>query len=957
MGRRGAEVAKEILPATRLASLLSALWSYDYHSFDAHRDWGHSVPLTVQLVDLGLQLGGDHCNALLKAAAPFVEKFPVDFRLKSLWRLYQKVGDIPRLREWIKRWLDDDGWLWGDDAASRKDIAERLLPRAREIGEGELANKAVERLRWLRVGYRCHKEYSFDVPTAWFRELSEIEPECWQRFGLRLWSLSEACSASGGDNRSSGLDEAIGAAAWRCGPTDVYQLLTAEYEDCGTYKWLFPTSDRIVGGFTKCLKLESSLTIEDRLAGWCISIGFSRWFHGDRRANLVVLRRALLESIGDEIDKEKVSSVLQKISPTEFLWEVKPGTGSSAKSSSDEEGDLESWLERIERGEEVHPCVASRLLIEALLKSPQNFNKLARTILGAVGVGAPYGWGWGSSGDYHDALLQIGRIVPDDILWELVSSAIRYAGRGSSWSQGICRNLFAVLLARASKHGSSELKTGLTTILAMHSRLCGSGPAALKIAFIELQSVEPIHSIGQLAAKVLTFLLASRSAEVIESVLKGLHALVAYSPEIAVSVFALTKDDPWKRHWVLNAAEVWAELYPREFKEIGIELENSIKGELLSCRLQAWIVLSAMARQLNLPLPDFPYPTASQGKRCAHIVEPLRQIFAMEERARGSIRLVDRNRAAEGVIESVEHALGADLADVRSEVAKRLFNAPPDDDETDPWPTKIRGYGDTRCNSFVGDLILDEVYDEVLENNPLPPGIELYFAQAYLGNEDAFMLRFSPRSGENFENWPSEDQMCGIGEKDPDYAVVREQLHLLATQDGIAEDEMVLAARLQVFTYREDLIFRFWWEEGSVDSGTVHGWGCPTTLSGRTFPFHWEVWWEQKVKVGMRPVAFAAGGHQRLSFSFPEFVPAKMWGTDFGWRPSHQNPLVWLCDGKPIARYELVHGPLRSTQTGHPRQPLIGRWVVKKAAWEQAIGKNSFRPRDDFERFPSNVEH
>jgi hypothetical protein len=105
-------------------------------------------------------------------------------------------------------------------------------------------------------------------------------------------------------------------------------------------------------------------------------------------------------------------------------------------------------------------------------------------------------------------------------------------------------------------------------------------------------------------------------------------------------------------------------------------------------------------------------------------------------------------------------------------------------------------------------------------------------------------------------------------------------------------------------------------------------------------------------------MTFAVGGHQRLGICFPEFMPARLWRSELNWQPASDNPHLWLEAGRPVARYEIVHGAPRFTQSGHPRQPILGRWVIKKSAWESMTKTlGPLRSRDDFQRFSSNIEH
>jgi hypothetical protein len=186
---------------------------------------------------------------------------------------------------------------------------------------------------------------------------------------------------------------------------------------------------------------------------------------------------------------------------------------------------------------------------------------------------------------------------------------------------------------------------------------------------------------------------------------------------------------------------------------------------------------------------------------------------------------------------------------------------------------------------------------------------------------------------------------------------IRQKLHLLVTQHSVPSDEVVLAGMAQVFTWDADFIFRLWWAEGTTDSHDVDPHHCPTTLNGRTFVLNMGDWWELSYRRGKRPLAFAVGAQHKLALSFLEFFPARLWVTDFKWKPSPKTPLVWLEDGKPVARYERLHGEVRHTNSGHPRQPVLSRWLVKRASWEKLVSEHGpFRMLDDFERFSSNAE-
>ena len=106
--RRGVEAAADILPPGEIAKLATALRDYGFNELNAHRDSGYVGQLALGLVNVAFQLGDEHRNALLEASKPVVEKCPVDYRRQSVWALYERSGDIPRLRAWVVQWLADN---------------------------------------------------------------------------------------------------------------------------------------------------------------------------------------------------------------------------------------------------------------------------------------------------------------------------------------------------------------------------------------------------------------------------------------------------------------------------------------------------------------------------------------------------------------------------------------------------------------------------------------------------------------------------------------------------------------------------------------------------------------------------------------------------------------------------------------------------------------------------------
>jgi hypothetical protein len=200
--------------------------------------------------------------------------------------------------------------------------------------------------------------------------------------------------------------------------------------------------------------------------------------------------------------------------------------------------------------------------------------------------------------------------------------------------------------------------------------------------------------------------------------------------------------------------------------------------------------------------------------------------------------------------------------------------------------------------------------------------------------------------------WPSEKE-TGDWQEPPDAKSLREKLLLLACDHRIGTDELVLAARVELHSAFYDVHYHVWWEESGTDQAELRASDIPRTISARSFCWWFGKWWEPETENGEYPVAFVPGGSQRLAHSFVNWFPSRLW-MHLEWRPEPQNPLVWTFDGKPIVRYERMHGRLRETQNYHHRQPILERWVVKREGFEMlrnALG--GLRRHEDIDQAPS----
>jgi hypothetical protein len=268
-----------------------------------------------------------------------------------------------------------------------------------------------------------------------------------------------------------------------------------------------------------------------------------------------------------------------------------------------------------------------------------------------------------------------------------------------------------------------------------------------------------------------------------------------------------------------------------------------------------------------------------------------------------------------------------------------------------PWPECIRQHGDTNVGLDDVGFIIGRAIDETMP--PPPPEIIPRLAQGFLPNEDSWVLGHTPLPDGDLSAWPEEDEIGGW-QQPPDISTLREKLLLLACEHAIDHDETVLAARVEVYSSFYDVHFNVWWEQHRKDESKVAPSRLPTTISARTFCWWLGDWWQPSAQETIRPLAFVPGGFQRLAHCFVDWFPARAWIHEFGWVASMSHPLVWTLAEKPVARFERLHGHTRDTQNYHYRQPVLGRWVIKKSAFSNISERlGGLRRCDDIAHAPS----
>jgi hypothetical protein len=948
------DAARDLFPPTEMKQLAGALWNDDLaKDMDFHPNCGIAGNLALELVCAVQPLSDAHAQALTEAGRPIAERFGGGFQRESLWELFRRTGDSALLRTWIYRILGHDGWIWENVDSSSESDAVDYLRLARELGEAQLADAVERRLRWMRIRYRSHKEYSFRWPCTWFEDLTAIEPTAWRTHGVRLMQLCEACYAQNGDNRwMSSVNEALGAAAIGSGPDDARSFLLADQPACGTDRWLDWTIARYVNGLCQRSSREPRMSLNEKLATWCFAVALTRWYDNDDIACISALRKGLLDSCETSEQRQSLMNSILNMTPGEAVREPVRDQSDSVESRQDHKNaEPDQWRTRLTAGFRLTPQETLAAVHELVENADEESQKLLQNALESFGTENSFSGGWGSTEETKKILIEILGLISEAMKWALVKAALYPVGRHGYWWTSIAENLQMLSLARANSHGVTTLHSGLKRILDMHEKWARGGDLSLALPSISPAPSTQLTTWDDFSANLVVFLFSSRSAEVIKSATFGLQALVSLRPALIPQILILGCADDWTTKWLLNAAEVWAVTYPDHLRKGKEYLSSVLAKGPLRLRLQAWVVSCLLADRIGEQRPEFVFLPGDKSLYPSEIELQIDNILVTPPEIHGSIRFVDRYASTRDTIDRTQTTTGMDFTEVENRTAKLLLQLPKEDRNSGPWPRRITNRIDTYCSGESASAILDSAFDISLMETKPPQATMLKFAQGYLTNEDPWVLRLSPPPDPNPAAWPTDDFLAGRTDQPTPSAPIKEKLRLIALENGISHDEIVIAAEVKTFSWREDFNFRSWWDCRPFDGRPPV---MPSTLSGRTFPLMLRSkFWQPR----FFSLAFRVGGLQWLTASFPEIFPSSLWTDEFGWQVARHTPFVWFSDNKPAVQFQIYHGPVYGIRPRGERQPIVHRWVAKRWAWENISSRISGLNRhDEFERIASDAE-
>lgn len=951
LARSGSEAASEVIRPSELQQIAEALWSHKDRPIAIHSDWSVAGILSSELVEVVVRLRQEHIAALLTAAQEPLVNWPIDERRPSLWTLLRSAGEIQRLREWLENWLGENGKILGDAASDREYIVERWEPFALEIGAADLIDNIRQKLASGRITYRSDRDDTFFAASVLLDKFLRQQPSEWMSAGVRLWSLVDAAKGYGcGNNYDDAIATAVAKAALRSGPGDLVRLILAEEPNRRDEYWLHEKRNLLITGIAAIAEEGDDLTNETKLTLWCLAVGFCRWFRNGDVHRLSEMRATLIDTTAPGAPRRALIREMQRITPAEAVREPH-SRAEQQPQLQDRAPDKEPSGDVLRGILDGGSCLLPRCaeLVREILRSWQAESASSiPAVLRSVGRGYDYTYHWRAEGSPSTyAVYELARLLSDSQLWPLMENACSNIEKSSYWLQAVSDNIQLLCAARSSARGGTTLRTALNRQMAMHERWMRGLNDYFPLSSVGFPETLPVAGWHVAAAHILAFLLNSRTGEVLASAIHGMHCLVAHKPETIETLFELTADDEWKARWVLNGSERWVATVPSAFERAKQYVTNWFENGPLEHRLQAWIVKSSLCLQQGETFPTLPWPIHQAS--VTGIVTRGRDALDLPPETYGLMHVSARHRAAGQHLACLEAAVG-ELNGARNRTAE-LLDGLPDRERNRTWPESMRQHGDINVGLDDVGFLIGRALEESM---PAPsPEIVPRLAQGFLSNEDPWVLAYTPFPDHDLSAWPNEDEIGGW-QKPPNISALRERLLLLACEHGLEEDEMVLAARVEVYSSFYDVHFNVWWEQRMRDESEISASHLPTTISARSFCWWLGNWWQPGASDTSRPLAFVPGGFQRLPHCFVEWCPARLWTREFDWKPSIHDPLTWTSAGKPVARFQRLHGYTRDSNNYHHRQPTLTRWLIKQSAFEIISDKlGRLRRSDDIAHAPS----
>jgi len=940
------EGARILVPVTEILPLIQQLWASRASRTDGLLS--NAQKLAGQLLEFCQILGGEHERSVVELALEDVRRRK-GVRIKTYWKVLSRSGHQDEILAWATHWIGEDGLVWKyENYTIRFGLVEQFSGLCLGEGWDEIAKSARSRLRAYLIGYSGHEDYSFGTPLNWLKSLLHQDPSRWHNEGNRLLDLCSVCrEMDGGNQYGFDIREAVGIAAFRCGPASAFELFqrcSGDFDNGLGLPWMRNLLLPVITNFIAAKQIRNP---RDALALWFLAVGLTRWFDQYQVEHLTTLRDAIIEC-ASENGWNYVPITMMELTPGEVLREVYPEDRSGSKvvhQNSPMQADppeivrevlsidteINELVRRAKAGGRVPLLEISKITTRISGNNAENrFHQICNLFALIDCNSSPNRWDDMWSRDTFDRVFAS---IRGDEFWELFRAAVRSIETGRLY-ECVLENALLVCLKHSEQLGPKELAKGLEKLSDMHQQWTKAS-CTIRDAPKTDACLPAVESWPEFAVEILAAHAQSESSETVGAVFRGFSGLCEIAPETVADL--LRRSEGRLRSWMLLGSESWVAKFPERFMPALEEIWRQKEKLSLSDRIQCWVsIRTARAEGISDPDDSFLPPSNETVAEPTQILLPPHQtvgrIEAKPRRVKGE-NFSTRFSLAQSLQRRFSEMTGAPEDLFSREIEEEIQNA----------QNRIAPSGnESRFATDSGDCILrlgpgeaiDRAFDRVLARHDVPFFILPNIAIGHVCGDDSWVLSRSPLPSPNNLVWPDEAEINDWLERKPGTSGVLNKLRLLSRGEKDANGWVTLASKLRVFTIKTSdgpIDIQYWQKLGPESFDRVN---LPISLCSRSFQF-FELDRHELIS-GPPHLARSTRYHRLFPFSTLEIVPAKWLQVQLLWRPVTSNPLLMENrEGRTVARYERFHPPLGSYGNYGSSQTTLSRWVVDPAELEK----------------------
>ena len=237
------------------------------------------------------------------------ENNPVNSLLDAGFYFYS--GYSERQKQWYNDWLGNDGRVWQEPIADRNEIIRHFVQVVRlyDISKSIDISEALEKARWSVIGYASHKEYACDYLLEWYNSIVRKNGKVNPSYLTQVKEVSDQAEELGDNRLEYQVNSRVFGDLFTCGFQTIKETLQNSHYLCQG----FETPSYLVDGLIGYLK-DGSYNQESLLKIWAIGMAILDWRDDENHATIHSLQRAI-ELCAERSGIPNIHALLEKIGP------------------------------------------------------------------------------------------------------------------------------------------------------------------------------------------------------------------------------------------------------------------------------------------------------------------------------------------------------------------------------------------------------------------------------------------------------------------------------------------------------------------------------------------------------------------------------------------------------------------------------------------------------------------